>query len=67
VKRSFSRRDAFAALAAGAPVLATTPVQAQATADQELAAAERRLNAAVEEIRRFKLTPGIEPAVIFKA
>jgi len=67
MKRSFSRRDAFRALATGAPALAIAPLAAQSTTDEELAAAERRLNAAIESLRRFPLPADAEPAAIFRA
>jgi hypothetical protein len=40
---------------------------AQSTNDEELAAAERRLNGAIESLRKFPLPADAEPAVIFKA
>ena len=64
---AISRRRAFAALAAGAPALAVAPLAAQQSTDEELAAAERRLNAAVESLRRFPLPADAEPVAIFKA
>ena len=64
--QSVSRRRIFA-LAAGAPAFAVAPALAQSTADQELEAAEARMKAAIEELRRFPLPPDAEPAMFFKA
>jgi hypothetical protein len=66
VKRALSRRDAFTALAAASPLALVAPAVAQ-TNDAELAAAEQRLQAAVESLRRFPLEPGAEPVTVFKA
>ena len=66
----YSRRNALRAIAIGAPVLAGLPVSAQSTTpstnDEEFAAAERRLNGAIEALRKFPLRVDAEPAVIFK-
>ena len=63
----YSRRNALCALAVGVPVLAVVPVSAQSTNDEEFTAAERRLNGAIETLRKFPLPTDAEPAVIFKA
>jgi hypothetical protein len=65
VKPSYSRRNALRALVV-APV-AVVPLAAQSTNDTELAAAEQRIAAAIETLRKFPLPADAEPAAIFKA
>ena len=62
----YSRRNALRALVVGAPVVAV-PLSAQSSSDEELAAAERRLAASIDGLRKFPLRTDAEPAVIFKA
>ena len=67
MKPAYTRRAAFRAIATGAPLLAAAPLAAQSTSDQELAAAEQRLAASVDTLRKFPLPADAEPAAIFKA